>query len=1342
MHIIQNQQKFTLMSKIIIGRAKDWVVLFAGPISKNAKLIQQRLQKLVNYERLRFVIQQGGIFRIDLFCKAGSGLDIVAKLNRLSKRYGWKARMHRPYSMRVEARESADGAKLFSNPKTRQSQPNLIVTSWNIATAVGKKEMINQMAVESNSDIICLQETLITAQRWPIRIPGYSTLESQAESTDAQGKRGLAMLVRKRFQASYVGPISPFIMVVMIKNKGEREPGINVNKECWKALLIACVYIPAVTNPCRAQANKDCYRIIQLTRDKFPDLPFIVCGDFNSKRSAVLSSWKRRINKLILLSDIRGSPITRPTGRDVDHFLIIANNDKIQSNSVSTWVDRTWTGVSDHWPVIANIHVLEIQKLIKKNIDDDEVDGWKNVKKNGNLSTGMMMRTKFMKKLRNIITTSNQWDSLLMDVTEPEISTKNKVKKFIKVSKEVLAEAEHKGGILPERKNGDDKARKCWMAPKKVKKAIMKWRNARINGKPKETCSMLLKEVKAVRKKAGNRRWIKTIEKAMNLFKNKDNFRDAWRWIKMIMSKGRGNTGSTLQPIRDPQSNELISEQVKIANAWVHFFGKLAEDETGHSQNEAFWEEQQFDMGNERGCLKPIEEINGTLSWEECIKAIKSMKNGKVPGEDGIPSEWFKICIEKEDELIQKRPIRALAREKPDIVRVMGDQVTAKLPQTSMGKVIFEIMKLMWNSPETIPKFLKRASVCPIPKKGDDLEDMNNYRGISLISVILKIICKVVIRRIIDALERENRFAKEQAGFRDKQEGIGQVVALFEVLQRRKLVGKSTYLCFVDIRKAYDTVPQEALLAKLFKTGIRGKCLRFIRYIYSGSTLGVRGCSEYYQILRGVRQGDVMSPALFDIFINDIIEYLQWPCSVPAGKCASHDGQVISDELIKVTGFLFADDLVICANNLDDLKKSIQGISEWALKNEMTFGIPKCGIMVVAGDEHLGRENHIRDEAAKVHLQGKYLPFVRKYTYLGICVRDDLDLSEELEVRFEKGRRALYSMQNFLTDKIIPIKVKALALRACVSSILLFGAEIWGMNGRACTRLQQIENIGVRWIIGSRGGSRAVCIDTALWELNIPPIEAQAAARRARLFVKSPGMRIQINKLVQYPLRVRKHTWVSGSLQWIRKYAPEVIKFERPTLEMDKIVAKRVSVIRCNQLKLRNKSKSLEFYEKYKLESTRYYLKQYIFRPDLSLGVTQLLRARIGATLTLKRLFRMNVLQGDLCKVCGVEEDIYHIVVKCERWNTQRETNLAGLIGRAWEMLKVGPNDGDAMSVVYCLMGGETSVGGCLWRYHREVKESDHYSMVLFLKAIWPCIRSEPSTVYPQNQCPMDMTKP
>ena len=155
-----------------------------------------------------------------------------------------------------------------------------------------------------------------------------------------------------------------------------------------------------------------------------------------------------------------------------------------------------------------------------------------------------------------------------------------------------------------------------------------------------------------------------------------------------------------------------------------------------------------------------------------------------------------------------------------------------------MSQCILHLLNRVWDT-GIIPTIWRESTMVSIPKKGD-LTQMDNFRGISLMTTIVKILTLIVSYRINDKGEEANRFCKAQAGFRRAEECVTQYGCVLEYLKRRRPLGMRSYALFVDFKKAYDRVPHQALMAKLRRFGITGKCLRFIENLYAVSTMRVR----------------------------------------------------------------------------------------------------------------------------------------------------------------------------------------------------------------------------------------------------------------------------------------------------------------------------------------------------------------------------------------------------------------------------------------------------------------------------------------------------------------------
>ena len=113
-------------------------------------------------------------------------------------------------------------------------------------------------------------------------------------------------------------------------------------------------------------------------------------------------------------------------------------------------------------------------------------------------------------------------------------------------------------------------------------------------------------------------------------------------------------------------------------------------------------------------------------------------------------------------------------------------------------------------------------------KKGDK-EDPGNYRGITLLSVVGKVFCKIVNDRLVQYLDKSSKIHEGQAGFRAGRCCIDNIYTLNELIQGHLKEGKKTFSFFLDIQKAYDSVWRNGLWLKLWNMGVKGKMWRVIK---------------------------------------------------------------------------------------------------------------------------------------------------------------------------------------------------------------------------------------------------------------------------------------------------------------------------------------------------------------------------------------------------------------------------------------------------------------------------------------------------------------------------------
>ncbi|KAH9276809.1 hypothetical protein BASA83_000945 [Batrachochytrium salamandrivorans] len=205
-----------------------------------------------------------------------------------------------------------------------------------------------------------------------------------------------------------------------------------------------------------------------------------------------------------------------------------------------------------------------------------------------------------------------------------------------------------------------------------------------------------------------------------------------------------------------------------------------------------------------------------------------------------------------------------------------------------------------------------------------------------------------------------------------------------DIIQRRQNAGLNTHVLFIDIRKAFDTVPVGALLWKLQNMGFPRRTLAFLKALYTSSSARAQAgslLSDPFPVQRGVRQGCPLSGLLFNLFINDILDGVA-PITVPG----------LPRDTNPIRGLMYADDVAVFADSEQSLLAASTAVEQWANQWEMQFGVAKCGIISFTG--HLAPR---LDNPLDIRLHGQLVSRVESYKYLGVLIDSKLDHSAWLK---------------------------------------------------------------------------------------------------------------------------------------------------------------------------------------------------------------------------------------------------------------------------------------------------------------------------------------------------------
>src|SRR5678815_3019926 len=206
------------------------------------------------------------------------------------------------------------------------------------------------------------------------------------------------------------------------------------------------------------------------------------------------------------------------------------------------------------------------------------------------------------------------------------------------------------------------------------------------------------------------------------------------------------------------------------------------------------------------------------------------------------------------------------------------DEITGEMIKNGGEMVIDWIWKLCNKSimEGIVSRDWRRAVIVPLYKGKGDKGNCRNYIGISLLSVVGKIYAFILVERVRRVTE--GLIGEEQGAFRSGRGCVDQIFTLKQMIEKMRKKKNKLYLGFMDLQQAYDRVNREALWQVLVMYGVGGRLLNGIKSMYDDSEACVRinGVkSDWFNINSGVTQGCVMSPWLFNLYMDGVMKELE-----------------------------------------------------------------------------------------------------------------------------------------------------------------------------------------------------------------------------------------------------------------------------------------------------------------------------------------------------------------------------------------------------------------------------------------------------------------------------------
>ena len=308
--------------------------------------------------------------------------------------------------------------------------------------------------------------------------------------------------------------------------------------------------------------------------------------------------------------------------------------------------------------------------------------------------------------------------------------------------------------------------------------------------------------------------------------------------------------------------------------------------------------------------------------------------------------------------------------------------------------VILKYFNTILDENCAIPEWCK-AMITPIFKKGSK-ENPSNYRGISLLSCIGKLFMTLLNNRLMNFVEKEGILSKNQMGFIPGNRTSDAHIILHNLIQKHCHKNNSKiYSCFIDFSKAFNTIPRNHLLQKLLNYNIKGNFFNTIRNIYANDMACVKvenKLTEQFKINQGVRQGCVLSPTLFNIYMSDLTTHL----NAAQGKL-----RIGTDD---ISCLIWADDIVLLSESEEGLKEMLKIMEKFCNENKLIINTDKTKCMIFNKTGRLVRKQFT--------LNNLQLEVVRSYKYLGFLITPSGEINSGLKDLRDRAMKAFFKLEN------------------------------------------------------------------------------------------------------------------------------------------------------------------------------------------------------------------------------------------------------------------------------------------------------------------------------------------
>jgi len=775
------------------------------------------------------------------------------------------------------------------------------------------------------------------------------------------------------------------------------------------SFFICAVYMPHEQSVFKYECD-NIWKIIELGCDKLKERgKIIVVGDFNARTGSLSSSTtftRKSLDKTIC-----------PRGRKLIETL--EKNQLVILNGLQTASNTTHAGLTNRGKSVVDYIITE-EEMIDEIGEVKIIDEGKLIVKDNNEHELMSIALSCKIASKEISNDSKMSDSrkdkrvpCMLNRRIPAAVVKEKMNDCMIDGKTEVENA--------------DNVELAWI---KVKERINEaMRKLKMIKTPKPTLwfyvseeiAMIDEEMKTMKKKCERYKKLKKKKRMLkrkrkqvwekDLMKQYVDDNDEWKYLERCHMKGKKAKGKQFA------AEGLFNEKKEIVKG-----DKLME----------IAKKAWMDLGSEEKEISNEKKRTMTDEYEHKIEKIeKVMKEtkGKI--------------INELDRVIEREEVEAALDGKRMRCRKASDNIGLcnEMFRNGMPNLVDTLLALFQRAfQEGIPAEWKEGIIIPIYKGSGSRKSTDNYRGITILNIVGKIYCSILQNRLMLYCEQKSIIVEEQGGFRPKRGCRDQIYSLYEILNVRKSHDTNTFCCFVDFRKAYDRVWRRDMFASLHKVGIKGQMLDALKDMYVGvnsrvSVNGILTDSFAYDV--GVRQGCILSPLLFSLWINTIAQSIN-NMNEDLGIVLDIEEKNISlRRCVKM--LLYADDLVLLAENAHDLQMLLNELYRLTVLHRCDINENKTKVVVYGK-----KKSYEQISQETWHIGDKNVERVNEYKYLGIWFDSELLFSKTIKERQFKCLGVITEMKEMgKKNAIVPVNMIMKVLFSKVIGIMEYGSIVW-----------------------------------------------------------------------------------------------------------------------------------------------------------------------------------------------------------------------------------------------------------------------------------------------------------